>query len=56
MGEEMPVIPVNRVANKKIKMAKKWTAEEEETHRGLLTQERIIILSRFFCFEKNAPD
>jgi hypothetical protein len=33
MCEEMPVIPVNRVVDKK-RMWKKWRAKEEERHNG----------------------
>jgi hypothetical protein len=34
MCEEMPVIPVNRVVDKKRIMWKKWRAKEEERHNG----------------------
>jgi hypothetical protein len=34
----MPVIPVDRVEDKKIIIGKKWSAEVEESHKGLLTR------------------
>jgi hypothetical protein len=33
---EIPVIPVNRMLDKKRNNWKKWRAEEEERHRGSL--------------------
>jgi hypothetical protein len=38
MCEEMPVIPVNKVVDQKKIIIKKWSAEEEERHKGSLTQ------------------
>jgi hypothetical protein len=37
MCKEVPVIPVHRVLDPKRKVGKKWRAEEEERHKGLLT-------------------
>jgi hypothetical protein len=37
MCKEMPVIPVSRVVDPKRIIGKKWRAEEEERHKGLLT-------------------
>jgi hypothetical protein len=37
MCKEMPVISVNRVVDTKNNNQKKWRAEEEERHNGLLT-------------------
>jgi hypothetical protein len=37
MCKEMRVIPVNRVVDRKRIIGKKWRAEEEEGHKGLLT-------------------
>jgi hypothetical protein len=37
MCKEMPVIPVNKVLDPKRIIGKKWRAEEEERHMGLLT-------------------
>jgi hypothetical protein len=37
MCKEIPVIPDNRVVDKK-RLIKKWRAEEEERHKGSLTQ------------------
>jgi hypothetical protein len=36
MCKEMPVISVNRVVDPKRIIRKKWRAEEEERHKGLL--------------------
>jgi hypothetical protein len=38
MCKEMPVIPVNKVVDTKRIIGKKWRAEEEERHKGSLTQ------------------
>jgi hypothetical protein len=38
MCKEMPVIPVNRVVDLQRIIGKKWRAEEEERHKGSLTQ------------------
>jgi hypothetical protein len=40
MCKEMPVIPVNKVVDQKRIIGKKWRAEEEERHKGLLTQKK----------------
>jgi hypothetical protein len=37
MCKEMPVIPINRAVDKKNNDWKKWLAEKEERHKGLLT-------------------
>jgi hypothetical protein len=37
----MPVIPVNRVVDPKRIIGKKWRAEEEERHKGSLTQKKL---------------
>jgi hypothetical protein len=47
MCKEMPVIPVNKVVNPKRIIGKKWRAEEEERHKGSLTQ-KFFIRSIFF--------
>jgi hypothetical protein len=41
MCKEMPVIPVNRAVDQKRIMGKKWRAEEEERHKGSLTQKKL---------------
>jgi hypothetical protein len=38
MCKEMPVIPVGRVVDKNRILGKKWRAEEEERHKGMLTK------------------
>jgi hypothetical protein len=38
MCKELPVILVNKVADPKRIIGKKWRAEEEERHKGLLTK------------------
>jgi hypothetical protein len=40
MCKEMPVIPVNKVVDPKRIIGKKWRAEEEERHKGSLTQKK----------------
>jgi hypothetical protein len=42
MCKEMPVIPVNKVVDPKRIIGKKWRAEEEERHKGSLTQKKIM--------------
>jgi hypothetical protein len=44
MCKEMPVIPVIKVVDPKRIIRKKWRAEEEEEerHKGLLTQKSAI--------------
>jgi hypothetical protein len=37
MWKEMPVIPVNKVADPQRIIGKKWRAKVEETHKGSLT-------------------
>jgi hypothetical protein len=37
MCKELPVILVNKVVDPKRIIRKKWRAEEEERHKGLLT-------------------
>jgi hypothetical protein len=45
MCKEMPVIPVNKVVDpKRIIGEKKWRAEEEERHKGSLTQKKKLLL------------
>jgi hypothetical protein len=46
MCKEMPVIPVNRVVDTK-RIIEKWRAEEEERHKGLLSQKH---LTKFICY------
>jgi hypothetical protein len=48
MCKEMPVIPVNKVVDLKKNNRKKWRAEEEERHKGSLTQKKN-------CFARFAP-
>jgi hypothetical protein len=43
MCKEMPVIPVNKVVDQKRIIGKKWRAEEEERHKGLLTPQKIRV-------------
>jgi hypothetical protein len=43
MCKEMPVIPVNRVVDPKRIIGKKWRVEEEERHKGLLTQKSTLL-------------
>jgi hypothetical protein len=40
MCKEMPVIPVNKVADPKKNNRKKWRAEEEGRHKGSLTPKK----------------
>jgi hypothetical protein len=40
MCKEIPVIPVNRVMDKKITIRKKLRTEEEERHKGSLTPKK----------------
>jgi hypothetical protein len=40
----MPVIPVNKVVDPKRIIGKKWRAEEEERHKGSLTQKKKKII------------
>jgi hypothetical protein len=40
MCKEMPVILVNKVVDPKRIIGKKWRAEEEERHKGSLTQKK----------------
>jgi hypothetical protein len=40
MCKEMLVIPVNKVVDPKRIIGKKWRAEEEERHKGLLTKKK----------------
>jgi hypothetical protein len=42
MCKEMPVILVNKAVNQKRIIGKKWRAEEEERHKGLLTQKNTF--------------
>jgi hypothetical protein len=41
MCKEMPVIPVDRVVDKKNNYLKKGNAEDEERHKGLMTKIQI---------------
>jgi hypothetical protein len=48
----MPVITINRMVDKKRKFGKKWSAEEEERHKGslpppLLPPKKSVVLSTF---------
>jgi hypothetical protein len=40
MCKEQPVILVNKVVDPKRLIGKKWRAEEEERHKGSLTQKK----------------
>jgi hypothetical protein len=40
MCKELPVILVNKVVDPKRIIGKKWRAEEEERHKGSLTQKK----------------
>jgi hypothetical protein len=40
MCKELPVILVNKVVDRKRIIGKKWRAEEEERHKGSLTQKK----------------
>jgi hypothetical protein len=40
MCKELPVILVNKVVDPK-RIIKKWRAEEEERHKGSLTQKKL---------------
>jgi hypothetical protein len=42
MCKEMPVIPVDKVVDPKRIFGKKWRAEEEERHKGLLTPKKVL--------------
>jgi hypothetical protein len=44
----MPVIPVNRVVDKKRTIGKKWRAEEEERQKGSLTQKEPLAFGHFY--------
>jgi hypothetical protein len=48
MCKEMPVIPVNKVVDPKRIIGKKWRAEEEERHKGSLTQKNVSNLHTYF--------
>jgi hypothetical protein len=39
----MPVIPINRVVDKKKNNRKKYRAEEEERHNGVADQKKPIL-------------
>jgi hypothetical protein len=41
MCKALLVIPVNRVVDPKRIIGKKWRAEEEERHKGLLTTQKM---------------
>jgi hypothetical protein len=41
MCKELPVIPVNKVVDPKRIFRQKWRAEEEERHKGSLTQKNL---------------
>jgi hypothetical protein len=43
----MMVIPVNRVVDNKKIIFKKWWAQEEERHKGLLTFQKRIFKNLF---------
>jgi hypothetical protein len=43
MCKEMPVIPVDRVVDKKRIIGKKWRAEEEERHEGSADPKKLTI-------------
>jgi hypothetical protein len=44
----MPVIPVNKVVDPKRIIGKKWRAEEEERHKGLLTKNLFTYTTKQF--------
>jgi hypothetical protein len=43
MCKEMLVIPVNKMVDPKRIIGKKWRAEEEERHKGSLTQKKTSV-------------
>jgi hypothetical protein len=43
MCKEVPVILVNKAVDPKRIIGKKWRAEEEERHKGLLTRKKNIL-------------
>jgi hypothetical protein len=45
MRKELPVILVNKVVDPKRIIGKKWRAEEEERHKGSLTQKNPVTLN-----------
>jgi hypothetical protein len=52
MCKEMPVIKVNRTVDKKRIFGKKWSAKEEERHKGslpppLLPPKKYVVMSTF---------
>jgi hypothetical protein len=47
MCKELPVILVNKVVDPKRILGKKWRAEEEERHKGSLTQKNTIVTYLF---------
>jgi hypothetical protein len=47
MCKELPVILVNKVVDPKRIIGKKWRAEEEERHKGSLTQ-KVPFLSLLY--------
>jgi hypothetical protein len=46
MRKEMPVIPVNTVVDKNRIIGKNESAEEEESHKGPLTPQKLITKPR----------
>jgi hypothetical protein len=47
MRKELLVILVNKVVDPKGIIGKKWRAKEEERHKGLLTQKKLLIIVQF---------
>jgi hypothetical protein len=44
MCKEMPVIPVDRAADKNRIIGQKWRDEEEDRHKGSLTKEKHSLI------------
>jgi hypothetical protein len=66
MCKEMPIIPVNKAVDPKRIIGKKWRAEEEERHKGLLTRKKktfsaylqtlqVFLLGRESCRLEKGP-
>jgi hypothetical protein len=47
MCKELPVILVNKVVDPKRIIGKKWRAEEEERHKGSLTEKKIVMYLKY---------
>jgi hypothetical protein len=55
MCKELPVILVNKVVDPKRIIGKKWRAEEEERHKGLLTQKKQKNINFYSKALQNIP-